>query len=214
MKRTHITITGNIGVGKSTLLQQLTLSPRFKAIFGNQLITPYYEDFNKSVLHSYYSNPKRYAFLAQIEFLNDRKERLFNLLNTEGVVLEDRFIFEDYYIFGKAQKILSHMSEEEFNVYTRTWKLYIENIPYPDLVVYLNGSVDTCMKRLKKRNRSQERSIDDKYLILLDELYSSFMSSYTLAPIVTIDANQDLPLAQYCDHVVDEIENALASSAR
>ena len=77
MKKTHIAVIGNIGVGKSTLVSQLCQSPRIQSIFSNQSITPYYEEFNKTVLHAYYSNPKRYAFLAQIEFLNDRMETPF-----------------------------------------------------------------------------------------------------------------------------------------
>ena len=132
----------------------------------------------------------------------------------EGVVIEDRFIYEDYYIFGKAQKILSHMSEEEFNVYTRTWKNYIKNLLPPDLIIFLKASVNTCMERLRHRNRLEERPIDEKYLSLLDVLYNQFTDNYTCTPIITIDANQSLPIKEYTNHVIDQVEQVVVSSTR
>ena len=132
------------------------------------------------MLDAFYKQPKKLAFVAQIEFLNGRLRRQHQIEQARGIVLEDRTIFEDYHIFGKAQKILGHMSEAEFISYQNNYELMCEKIHEPDLVVYLRANVDTLIDRICKRGRDSEKSISRDYLELLNNLYETFISNLSV----------------------------------
>src|SRR3990167_4982631 len=166
MENLRIGIIGNIGVGKSTFVEALH-RPELSRILlscapnlGKEAkVHSFHEEFDPIVLDAFYKDPTSTAFMAQIEFLNGRLRRQEKISQASGIVLEDRTIFEDYHVFGKAQKILGHMSEEEFRAYQRSYNLLTEHIDQPDLVVYLRAETDVLIERIKKRDRESERSI-------------------------------------------------------
>ena len=94
-------------------------------------------------------------------FLNARLRREEAISNTRGIVLVDRPIIEDYYVFGRAQRVLGNMTENEFRVYAETFDLMNKKITPPDIYVYLRSDVETLQKRIAKRNRPEEKSLLD-----------------------------------------------------
>lgn len=203
MENLRIGIVGNIGVGKTTLIQKLKQKPlstileKHCANSGEKWIHTFTEQFSPEVLDAFYKDPKSHAFLAQLEFLNGRLERQVEIEQARGIVLEDRTIYEDYHIFGKAQKIAGHMDHEQFLVYQRTFNLMTEKINEPDLVVYLRASTETLQQRIHHRGRDSEKNIPNDYLDLLNGLYENFIKNHVNAPLLIIDANQDKPLNEY-----------------
>ena len=212
MEHLRIGIIGNIGVGKSTLVKAASTKPLDEILLrtipnrtGEEKIFAFQEEFNPQVLDAFYKNPVANAFMAQIEFFNGRLDRQQKIIGCKGIVLEDRTLSEDYYIFGLAQKILGNMSEEEFLAYQRTYNLMTERINSPDLIVYLKASVPALLRRIKERGRESEKTIPQNYLQLLNELYEQFIGRHANCPILIIDADKDTPLDQYLKNTINKI---------
>ena len=212
MENLRIGIIGNIGAGKSTLteaMQQEPLAGHLLDLFphreGDEKVYTYPETFRPEVLDAFYQNPKQYAFLAQIEFLNGRLVRQNQIEQTRGIVLEDRTIFEDYHIFGKAQKIMGHMSDAEFSVYQHNYNLMVDKIQEPNLVVYLRANTKTLLKRINKRGRDSEKTINPDYLELLNGLYETYIARHVNSPVLVVDANREKNISEFLEETVRKI---------
>lgn len=218
MEHLRIGIVGNIGVGKSTLVEAASQQPLCDLLLstipdktGEEKVYAFQEKFNPKVLDAFYEDPVGNAFMAQIEFFNGRLDRQRQIEGCKGIILEDRTLPEDYHIFGMAQKILGNMTEEEFLAYQRNYNLMTSKIPEPDLMVYLKADVETLLARIKERGRESEASIPPKYLTQLNELYDLFINRHVKCPVLVIDANVDTPLPEYLKNtiqkIVEEIRN-------
>lgn len=195
-----IGVSGNIGSGKTTLIQQAK-NQEFRHILLSLLddnpsatreITALKEEVTKKVIEAFYHDPKTSAFLAQINFFNARLRREYIVNRTPGIVLVDRPIQEDYHVFGKAQCVLGNMSELEFTVYEENFREMTRIIPPPDLYVYLKAPVPVLQQRIKIRNLPEEQGItgDPTYLQTLHNLYDEFFRSHANCPVIEIDATK------------------------
>ena len=104
MEHLRIGIVGNIGVGKSTLVDAASKEPFSEILLstipnniGDEKVYAFQEKFNPKVLDAFYKNPVENAFMAQIEFFNGRLERQLKIEGCKGVILEDRTLPEDYF---------------------------------------------------------------------------------------------------------------------
>lgn len=179
--RHHITIAGNIGVGKSTLVGILTEE------FGCQ---PYYELVNDHpYLDDYYRDRERWGFHSQVYFLTQRYQQHLEIADTPISVVQDRSIYEDYEVFVKGlleQRILSH---RDFRTYRQLFHALMHGLAAPTLMVYLQASVPTLIKRIGERDRAAERGIPAEYLIQLNRRYDDWMRRFELCPILRIETD-------------------------
>jgi deoxyadenosine/deoxycytidine kinase len=212
MENLRIGIAGNIGAGKSTIVEKFTNEPFNKILlsaFPNSdpkaKVHSYPENFNEEVLDAFYKDPVRHALMAQIEFFNGRLERERKLSQTHGIVLEDRILSEDYHIFGMAQRILGNMTEPEFLAYQRNYRLMSAEMGQPDVVLYLRADVETLQKRIAKRGRVQEKKIPNEYLETLNGLYEEFVSNHLDCPVIPINANEDALDDSYYERIAHQI---------
>jgi len=185
MEHLRIGIVGNIGVGKSTLVEAASKEPFNEILLstipnriGDEKVYAFQEIFNPKVLDAFYEDPIGNAFMAQIEFFNGRLDRQRQIEDRKGIVLEDRTLAEDYHIFGMAQKILGNMTEEEFLAYQRNYNLMTKEITQPDLIVYLKADVPVLLERIKERGRQSEAGIPKEYLEQLNQLYDQLPFIY------------------------------------
>ncbi|MCD4817463.1 MAG: deoxynucleoside kinase [Candidatus Cloacimonetes bacterium] len=218
MEHLRIGIIGNIGVGKSTLVEAASNHPFDKILLdslpdktGEEKVYAFKEEFNPKVLDAFYHDPIAKAFMAQIEFFNGRLNRRKKIHGYKGIILEDRTLAEDYYIFGMAQKIQGNMTEEEFLVYQRTFHLMTEKIDDPDLMIYLRADVETLQHRINERGRESETKIPQKYLQLLNDLYEKFISRHCKCPILIIDATEKIPFYEYITKTIYKIAEEIKS---
>ncbi|OGT30357.1 MAG: hypothetical protein A3E87_01325 [Gammaproteobacteria bacterium RIFCSPHIGHO2_12_FULL_35_23] len=215
MENLRIGIIGNIGVGKSTFVEALQrpelskiLLSCFPTLEGSEVHT-FHEEFDPIVLEAFYKDPTTTAFMAQIEFLNGRLRRQEKISQARGIVLEDRTIFEDYHVFGKAQKILGHMNEEEFRAYQRSYNLLTDRIDQPDLVVYLRAETDILLERINKRARDSEKSISRNYIDLLNKLYEDFIRKHIRCPVMVIESNHEQRLMENMETATHRIADKI-----
>lgn len=193
----YIVIAGNIGAGKSTLVEKLCAEKSWK---------PYYEPVSENpYLQDFYENMERWAFHSQIFFLADRMD-MHNRLTGElrrgsTTVVQDRSIYEDAEIFAQNLFLQEKMSERDYRNYRKMYQISISLLNPPDLIVYLRASVETLQQRIHLRNRDFEQTIPREYLENLNGLYDRWIQSCRLAPVLTLDGDkldilhspQDLP---------------------
>ena len=181
-KDLHIAVAGNIGAGKTTLVQKLSnhfsWKPHFEAVDGN----PYLEDF--------YGDMHKYSFPLQIFFLHDRFNQVKAIRECGYSVIQDRTIFEDAHIFARNLKESGFMTERDYENYLSLFKTMSTMIKAPDLLIYLQARVPKLIERIAKRGRDYEESINIKYLEDLNRLYESWIDSYTEGNLLIIDVNE------------------------
>ena len=181
MKRS-IAIAGNMGSGKSTLVEFLSRT------YG---ITPFYEpNDDNPYLADFYKDMKRWAFQSQLYFLSN-KFRLHQELDRQpGVVALDRTIFEDAEIFATALFQMRKIAKRDWETYLGFYHAILDAIRPPDLMIYLRCSMRTLRQRIRLRGRAMERDVPHAYLKRLERLYEQWISSYEMSDVLVLDTDK------------------------
>ena len=139
--------------------------------------------------------------------------RAFFLLSRYDSRESPRAIFtsSDRVILSKS-KIFAYLTLEdsELMIYNRLYDLLYETVTKPDLVIYLQGNLDTLLKRIKKRGRAYERSISPQYLQELSEAYSHYFYRYDETPLLVVNTNEIdfVNTPEHFDQLIEQIRNA------
>jgi len=175
----HIAIEGVIGAGKTTLASMLAETLGGKAVLEKFEDNPFLKDF--------YRDPERYAFQTQIFFLLTRYRQQQELFQAD---LFHRFLVTDY-IFEK-DKIFAYLNlqDEELKLYETLVASIERNIPTPDLVVYLQSSVDRLMRNIRQRARPYETNMAESYIRDLNEAYNYFFFRYKATPLLIVNTTE------------------------
>lgn len=196
-RRHYVSIAGNIGVGKSTLVGILADA------FGWQ---PYYELVaDHPYLDDYYTDRERWGFHSQIWFLSQRFEQQQEIADTPISVIQDRSMYEDYEVFVKGlleQGILSH---RDFRTYRRLFQALTHSISSPTLLIYLRAHVETLQRRIDGRARTAERQIPSSYLEHLNRRYEDWLRRFDLCSVLTIDTDE-LDVVNVVEHRTQAVE--------
>lgn len=176
-----IAVAGNIGVGKSTLVEMLCQRLGWQPFYEPVAENPYLSDF--------YADMQAWAFHSQIFFLAHRLRIHRQLLNYPGSVIQDRSVYEDAEIFARNLHLQGAINQRDYDTYGELYHVLVEFLPPPDLVIYLRASTTTLLERISRRNRDYERTISAAYLEQLNRLYESWISGFTLCPVLTVPAD-------------------------
>ena len=190
--RKFIAVAGNIGVGKSTLVELLCQRLGWQPFFEPVAQNPYLPDF--------YKDMQAWAFHSQIFFLTHRLRIHRQLANYPGSVIQDRSVYEDAEIFARNLYLQGDIGQRDYETYSELYHVLVEFLPPPDLVVYLRASSRTLLQRISHRNRDYERTITDSYLEQLNQLYENWINNFTLCPVLTVPAD-DLDYVSYPPHL-------------
>lgn len=187
-----IAVAGNIGVGKSTLVEM---------ICGRLACQPFYEPVTENpYLSDFYKDMRTWSFHSQIFFLTHRLRIHQELLRVSGSVIQDRSIYEDAEVFAHNLFLQGNLSERDYTTYRALYRTLAEYLPPPDLMIYLRASVPTLIKRIALRDRDYERSISPEYLDKLNQLYENWIQHFTLCPVLTVPAD-DLDYVAHPSHL-------------
>lgn len=176
-----IGIAGNIGVGKTTFTDIIAERQGWHPFYESVMDNPYLSDF--------YGDMKRWSFNLQIYFLHHRFRNHVKMSNLSRGVIQDRTIYEDVEIFAKNLHAMGNMDDRDWENYRNLFKVMISFLRKPDLIIYLKASTDTLLTRIKKRNRSYEKTIDPEYLHTLNVSYDKWIASIKDMPVLTVDTN-------------------------
>ncbi|MFZ1731316.1 MAG: deoxynucleoside kinase [Bacteroidota bacterium] len=193
----YIAIEGVIGAGKTSLTRLL------HERLGGQLVLEKFEE--NPFLERFYQNPERFAFQTQLFFLLTRYKQLQALSQQE---LFDEFLITDY-VFEK-DKIFAHLNlqDDELHLYDQLAANMEKNLAKPDLVVYLQSSVDRLMQNIKIRGRDIERSMSRKYISDLNDSYNYFFFRYKTTPLLIVNATE-IDFVKHEDHLDELIREIL-----
>jgi len=185
MKLKHIVISGNIGVGKTTLAEKLAKKYNWKILLEEVENNPYLDDFYRSM--------KSWSFHLQIFFLNSRFKQIQNISKTNSTIIQDRSIYEDYEVFTKNLYDSGILLKREFENYKRLYNTILEYVKVPDLLIYIrNKNINNIVNNIKKRNRKFEKKINTEYLKNLNNYYENWIKHYSNKNLLIIDiTNKD-----------------------
>lgn len=181
MKYNFIAIEGNIGAGKTSLANLIAND------FNAKLILEQFED--NSFLAKFYEEPDKYAFPLEMSFLASRFQQLKDQLGPQD--LFKSFTISDYYIIKSLIFAQKTLAEDEFKLYTRFFNIIFQQLPRPDLLVYLHVETSKLQENIKIRGRLYEQKIKNEYLEKIQEGYFEFIKQQSQFPILVIDVNNN-----------------------
>ena len=176
-----VAVAGNIGVGKSTLVQLLSARLDWTPFLEADVQNPYLADF--------YQDMPTWSFQSQIFFLSRRLRAHREIADHPGSGIQDRSVYEDAEIFARNLYLEGHLTERDYRTYRELYEVLTKFLPPPDLVVFLRASVDTLLQRIAQRSRAYERGIGAEYLSQLNQLYEDWAEQFTLCPILSVPAD-------------------------
>ena len=161
-------IAGNIGVGKTTITENLAATLGWKPYYESVIDNPYLNDF--------YQDMSRWSFNLQIYFLAHRFRSQKEISESGLNAIQDRTIYEDVEIFAKSLYEQGHMNQRDYNCYRDLFHNMVPFLPKPDIIIYLKASLDTLVGRIKRRGRAYEQSIQHDYLAYLNQAYDAWIA--------------------------------------
>lgn len=194
-----ITIAGTVGVGKSTMTKALAESLNFRTSFEKVDTNPYLDKF--------YDDFEKWSFHLQVYFLAERFKEQKRIFEYGGGFIQDRSIYEDTGIFAKMHFDKGTMSPIDYETYTNLFDAMVMTpyFPHPDLLVYLEGSVDNVIERIQERGREMEQQTPHEYWYEMHGRYEDWINNFNSCPVLRIDIN-DYDLMKNPDQVESIVE--------
>lgn len=168
-----VTVEGNIGAGKSSAARKLA------QILNLRLLE---EPVDEELLQLFYDDKDRWSFPFQMEMLHRRwamqvsaaAETMVNG-GYAGSIL-DRCLMGDA-VFAEALCKAGKMHKKEYEIYLSAVRNMALVLYPPTVLLYLNARPETCLERIRQRNRPQEKDITIEYLQTIHEGYQRLLEN-------------------------------------
>jgi deoxyadenosine/deoxycytidine kinase len=179
---TYLAVDGPIGVGKTTLVERLVR--RFEGV-------KVLEDVENPFLPSFYRDRAGAAFQTELYFLLSRYKQQQEVVQRE---LFSRVVVADYTFQKNRVFAYLTLSDDELMLFDKLYTLLEPQVPKPDLVLFLVADVDTCMERIRRRQRQMEKTLAREYLSELIDAYNHYYHYYDRSPLLVVDTRHlDFP---------------------
>ena len=198
----YIAIEGPVALGKSTVADRL--GARFDAtIVLDETENPFLADF--------YGGRAGAAFQAQLFYTLSRHRQQTQLRQSD---LFSQLTVCDYLF--ERDKIYAYLNldDNELFIYQRLYELLAQDVPVPDLVIYLQTPTDVLRRRLREREKADPEfpHLNDEYLRELNEAYNHFFFHYNATPLLVVETSQ-LDLS-WGDEAVADLERQVRTMGR
>jgi deoxycitidine kinase len=192
-----ISIEGNIGSGKSTVIEYLKTQTKFKLIFVDEPVDEWLsikDNNNNNALECFYKDQKKNAFCFQVLAYITRLKKLLDVIQTNQceniIIVTERSIETDRNVFAKMlyeDNIISSIEWETYNY----WFGMFKNYSQVDKILYIKTSPEKCLERINTRNREEESNIKLDYLIKCNDYHNNWVNN-SETEIITIDGHQNI----------------------
>lgn len=189
-----IAIEGPIGIGKTSLAKKIASHFEFhlltEIVSENPFLDKFYEDINE------------WSFQTEMFFLCNRYKQLEDI--AKDYLKKSHPVVADYHIAKSMVFAKRTLEEDQLDKYGQIYEILTKDLPLPNLVIYITGSLDTIMERIGKRGREMEKNIASAYLQQLMRDYKQFMNEFEKEnpniPIIRIDGDE-MDFLQNQDHL-------------
>jgi len=175
-----ISIAGNVGSGKSTLIRLLRNETGWPVSHENYKDSPYLADCLR--------DKQLWSFHSQIWFLNDYLKGHLEADSFNGIALQERSVYEGMEVFTRNFYESDYMEKREWETIHQLYQTILPLVQPPKLIIYLEGSPEFLHKRISSRGRGFETPIDQEYLGNLNGLYDSWLKSWQASPVLRLNA--------------------------
>ena len=183
-------LEGNIGAGKTTIMK--IIGQYFTSVeFVEEPVSQWQNLGGMNLLDAFYSDPKRWGFSFEFFSMLSKIKALLNAANSDKpVIVIERSILSNR-VFMDLSHELGKLEEIEYTMLMNTYHFYLQHV-YPQLsgIIYLDTPVDECIKRITKRNRGEECTIERSYLQSIKEKMDQLCNSSTMN-VIRIDGMYD-----------------------
>ena len=183
-------LEGNIGAGKTTMMK--IIGQYFTSVeFVEEPVSQWQNLGGMNLLEAFYSDPKRWGFSFEFYSMLSKIKALLNAANSDKpVIVIERSILSNK-VFMDLSHELGKLEEIEYTMLMNTYHFYLQHV-YPQLsgIIYLDTPVDECIKRITKRNRGEECTIERSYLQCIKEKMDQLCNSSTMN-VIRIDGMYD-----------------------
>lgn len=192
MPTPFITVEGPIGVGKTSLSKIVAETFEFhllkEIVDENPFLNKFYEDIDE------------WSFQTEMFFLCNRYKQLTDI--KKHILADNHSVVADYHIFKNLIFAKRTLPTTEYNKYKEIYRILTADMPKPNMVIYLDASVDTLMKRISMRGRDFEQMITRDYMEQLVEDYHVFIESFEKRhpeiPVIRVNGDE-LDFVQHAD---------------
>lgn len=196
-----ISVEGNIGAGKTTIIDKLEekMANRTDVVFLREPVDIWEsitdKNTNENILQKFYGNTKRYSFSFQVMAYSTRlsliREAVRNNPNCKVIVCE-RSLDADKNIFAKMLYDDGMIEDIEYQIYQHFYKEYSSEFKL-DGIVYIDANAETCDKRVKKRSRDGESTIELDYLKKCETYHNNWLKhNKKEVNVFHIDTSEDV----------------------
>lgn len=199
-----ISIEGNIGSGKSTLVHDLQVYFKNKDISNDKVVflqEPVdvwntIRDDNGTILEHFYKDQVKYSFPFQMMAYISRLSKLRETIKKypESIIITERSLFTDKFVFAKMLYDNEKIDEISYQIYLKWFNDFINDLPKHEFI-YIKASPEKCLERINRRNRSGE-SIELDYLVNCDKYHDNMLSSHECYSELILDGNIDMDNSQ------------------
>jgi deoxyadenosine/deoxycytidine kinase len=175
-----ISIEGNIGSGKSTVVEYLKSLNKY--IFVDEPVNEWLSIKDKDGVNSlecFYKDQKKNAFCFQVLAYITRLKKLIDIIKnnpTDAIIITERSIETDRNVFAKMlyeDNLISSIEWETYNYWFNTFK----DISEVNKIIYIKTSPSKCLERINKRKRSEESSIEIEYLEKCNKYHDDWLNN-------------------------------------
>jgi deoxyadenosine/deoxycytidine kinase len=177
-----LAVAGNLGVGKTTLVELVTRVSGFEPHYELAEENPY--------LTRFYADMRAWGFHSQLFFLVKRSEQHRRLALSLATAVQDRTIYEDAEIWARNLYERGQIADEDYRLYSDLYQELCRGLPPPDLVVYLAASTATLQKRIATRGRAFEAQIETGYVERLNQRYEEWAAAFDRCPLMRLETGE------------------------
>lgn len=185
-----IAVEGPIGVGKTTLSKAIAESQSFhllkEIVDENPFLTKFYDDI------------EAWSFQTEMFFLCNRYKQLSDI--KQEIIAKEKPVVADYHLFKNLIFAKRTLESIEYKKYEEIYKILTQDMPVPNIIIYLYASQDTLMKRIGLRGREFEKNMDPAYLQQLSEDYHTFIESFE-------EVHPEIPVLRFNGDDLDFVNN-------
>ncbi|WP_409290900.1 deoxynucleoside kinase [Peribacillus sp. SCS-37] len=185
-----ITVEGPIGVGKTSLAKIISENLQFELLKEIVDENPF--------LGKFYENIEEWSFQTEMFFLCNRYKQLEDI--EKDFLSQEKPVAADYHIFKNLIFAKRTLKDKQYDKYLGIYNILTSDMPVPNMIIYLNASLDTLLSRIDKRGRDIEKNISPLYLKQLSLDYEKFMSQFE-------ELHPEIPVLRFNGDELDFINN-------